>query len=122
MRAVKSFVFRNLSVPLLAALMGSCGAAWAGGFEGQVRGGDGDAIVGAMVTFRFAEPFQERTVFSGEDGSYLVNGLREVEITRANAADLGQVDQYDVLRVTGKGGRVREGKLRADVKALIDDF
>lgn len=52
----------------------------------------------------------------------LVNGLREVEITRASVRDLGQVDRFDVLRVTGKGGKAREAKLRADVKALIDDY
>lgn len=77
MHAVKSFVFRSLSVPLLAALLGSAGAASAGGFEGQVRSADGGSIVGAMVTFRFGEPFQERTVFSGDNGAYRVEGLPE---------------------------------------------
>ncbi len=47
----------------------------AAGFQGRV-GADADTpIVGAMVTFRFGSPFQERTVFTGEDGSYQVSGL-----------------------------------------------
>lgn len=52
----------------------------------------------------------------------LVNGLREIEITRAKVRDLGQVDEFEVLAVTGKGGRIREAKLRADVKAVIDAY
>lgn len=52
----------------------------------------------------------------------LINGLREVEITRGNVRDLGQIDSFDVLKVTGKGGRIREAKLRADVKAAINAY
>lgn len=47
----------------------------AGGFEGRVVSETDTPVVGAMVTFRFASPFQERTVFSGADGSYQVTGL-----------------------------------------------
>lgn len=47
----------------------------AGGFEGRVVSQADAPVVGAMVTFRFASPFQERTVFSGADGSYQVTGL-----------------------------------------------
>lgn len=52
----------------------------------------------------------------------LINGLREIEIVRASVGDLGRVDEFDVLRVTGKGGRIREAKLRADVKAVIANY
>ncbi len=47
----------------------------AAGFKGQVNAESGEPIVGAMVTFRFGDPFQERTVFTHDDGSYSVNGL-----------------------------------------------
>ena len=65
MRSAISFII--LAVFPLAAL--------AGGFEGRVTSEAGAPVVGAMVTFRFHDPFQERTVFSGEDGSYNVAGL-----------------------------------------------
>lgn len=61
-----------ISAFLLAILPAS---ALAGGFEGRVTSEAGAPVVGAMVTFRFHDPFQERTVFSGEDGSYNVAGL-----------------------------------------------
>lgn len=47
----------------------------AGGFEGRIVSQADTPVVGAMVTFRFASPFQERTVFSGADGRYQVTGL-----------------------------------------------
>ena len=49
----------------------------AAGFAGQIASAEDAPIVGAMVTFRFGDPFQERTVFSGDDGSYQVFGLPE---------------------------------------------
>lgn len=52
----------------------------------------------------------------------LVNGLREIEIVRASVGDVGKVDTFDVLRVTGKGRRIREAKVRADVKAVIHNY
>jgi len=47
----------------------------AAGFQGRVSADANTPIVGAMVTFRFGAPFQERTVFSAEDGRYQVSGL-----------------------------------------------
>lgn len=47
----------------------------AAGFEGRVTSEKDTPIVGAMVTVRFGSPFQERTVFSAEDGRYQVGGL-----------------------------------------------
>ena len=47
----------------------------AAGFEGKVVTDVDTPIVGAMVTFRFGSPFQERTVFTAEDGRYQVAGL-----------------------------------------------
>ncbi len=48
---------------------------FAAGFEGKVTAEDGTPVIGAMVTFRFGEPFQERTVFTSEEGLYRVTGL-----------------------------------------------
>lgn len=45
------------------------------GFTGQVLSEAGSPIVGAMVTFRYGDPFQERTVFTRDDGGYAVTGL-----------------------------------------------
>jgi virginiamycin B lyase len=50
-------------------------AVLAAGFEGRVGADAETPIVGAMVTFRFGAPFQERTVFTAEDGRYQVSGL-----------------------------------------------
>lgn len=47
----------------------------AGGFQGLVISETNTPVVGAMVTFRFSSPFQERTVFTGADGRYQVAGL-----------------------------------------------
>ncbi|MCZ6620057.1 MAG: carboxypeptidase-like regulatory domain-containing protein, partial [Gammaproteobacteria bacterium] len=53
--------------------------ALAAGFQGQVTdANDGTAIVGAMVTARFGEPFQERTVFTDDEGRYSMAGLPAV--------------------------------------------
>jgi site-specific recombinase XerD len=48
-------------------------------------------------------------------GLMLVNGLREIEIARANYGDLKEVDAIKVLVVHGKGGREDETVLRDDV-------
>lgn len=48
------------------------------GFEGRVMSEQDTPIVGAMVTARFGSPFQERTVFSAEDGHYKIGGLPEI--------------------------------------------
>lgn len=49
--------------------------AHAAGFQGRIADQEGAAIVGAMVTVRFSEPFQERTVFTDDGGRYTVDGL-----------------------------------------------
>ena len=36
---------------------------------------EGGPVTGAMVTFRFGSPFQERTVFTASDGRYTLDGL-----------------------------------------------
>lgn len=46
-------------------------------FQGRVLAGDDAPIPGAMVTFRFGVPFQERTVFTDDAGAYRVTGLPE---------------------------------------------
>ncbi len=66
---------------------------FAAGFEGVITDNDGDVIPGAMVTFRFGEPFQERTVFTDDDGHYAVAGLEPsashlVRVRRIGWADV----------------------------------
>ncbi len=55
-------------------------------------------------------------------GLLLVNGLRSIEVSRANIGDIHFVDGYTVLRVRGKGGRIADTKLREDVYAAIQDY
>lgn len=55
-------------------------------------------------------------------GLLLVNGLREVEVTRANVGDLKEVEGIHVLAVHGKGGREDETVLRADVHQTIMSY
>ena len=57
---------------MLAALTAN-----AAGFQGRVADSEGGAIVGAMVTLHFGQPFQERTVFTDDEGHYAVAGLPE---------------------------------------------
>jgi len=52
-------------------------------------------------------------------GLLLVNGLREIEVTRANVGDLKEIEGIRVLVVHGKGGREDETVLRADVHQAI---
>ena len=52
----------------------------------------------------------------------LVNGLREVEIARANYGDLKEVTGIRVLVVHGKGGREDETVLRDDVHRTLMDY
>jgi site-specific recombinase XerD len=52
----------------------------------------------------------------------LVNGLREVEIVRANYGDLKEVDGIKVLVVHGKGGREDETVLRDDVHQTLTAY
>lgn len=70
-KVMTSLFFGALALPLVLAPV----TVMAGGFEGQVVTETDTPVVGAMVTFRFASPFQERTVFSGSDGHYQVDGL-----------------------------------------------
>ena len=69
----------------------------AAGFQGRVLDEQGEAIVGAMVTVRFGEPFQERTVFSDDAGGYAVGGLpaetsHRIRVRRIGWADLRSWD------------------------------
>jgi streptogramin lyase len=67
---------RHLKVFLVFLFTLQCSSlTYSAGFSGRVVSQDEKPIVGAMVTFRFGAPFQERTVFSNEDGRYLVSGL-----------------------------------------------
>jgi virginiamycin B lyase len=78
MHRVSSSV-RSLSAIILLSFFSTTFSttALAAGFEGLVLSNDGAPVVGAMVTSRFGSPFQERTVFTGEDGRYQIGGLPE---------------------------------------------
>jgi virginiamycin B lyase len=73
MRPVQSVFKPLLAVLLISGLLMPL-TAGAASFTGKVTTA-GDPIAGAMVTFRFGSPFQERTVFTADDGSYQVQGL-----------------------------------------------
>lgn len=71
----------------------------AAGFEGRVMSDQGIPVVGAMVTVRFGSPFQERTVFSAEDGRYQVGGLPDmtgliIRVRRIGWHDIRLHDQF----------------------------
>lgn len=74
MRLLKS-ITGSVTLLFFSAFVLAPVTAVAGGFEGRVVTETNTPVVGAMVTFRFASPFQERTVFTGEDGRYQVTGL-----------------------------------------------
>jgi len=52
----------------------------------------------------------------------LVNGLREIEVVRANYGDLKEVAGIEVLVVHGKGGHEGETVLRDDVHQVLMDY
>ncbi len=60
-----AFFWATLAAPL----------AGAAGLQGHITDEEGLAIAGAMVTARFGEPFQERTVFTDDEGRYTIGGL-----------------------------------------------
>jgi streptogramin lyase len=67
--------------------------AWAAGFQGQVTDDKaGTSIAGAMVTARFGEPFQERTVFTDDEGRYAMAGLPAVTNHRIRVRRIGWED------------------------------
>lgn len=49
-------------------------------------------------------------------GLLLVNGLRSIEVSRANVGDIREIEGYTVLKVRGKGGKIADAKLRQDVQ------
>ncbi|MCZ6657567.1 MAG: carboxypeptidase regulatory-like domain-containing protein [Gammaproteobacteria bacterium] len=60
---------------LVGSVLGS--VTHAAGFQGSVLDEAGEPIVGAMVTARFSTPFQERTVFTNDQGGFELTGLPE---------------------------------------------
>ena len=74
--------------------------AQAGEFVGRVTSGEDSKVAGAMVTFRFGSPFQERTVYSGDDGSYRMGGLPADTDYTIRVRRIGWQD----LRTTGHSG------------------
>lgn len=87
--------------------------AFAAGMEGRVITEDGTPVVGAMVTVRFGEPFQERTVFTNAAGRYLVSGLPESTEQFIRVRRIGWHD----LRVRGESTPA-EGNLNLDFKMV----
>lgn len=52
-------------------------------------------------------------------GLLLVNGLRSIEVSRANVGDIREIEGYTVLKVRGKGGKIADAKLRQDAHDAI---
>ena len=71
MRTASSIVNPLISLFLAAGSLAPL-AANAAMFTGKVTTSAEEPVAGAMVTFRFGSPFQERTVFSADDGNYRV--------------------------------------------------
>jgi virginiamycin B lyase len=93
-------------------------------FSGTVIGEDDEPIVGAMVTFRFGIPFQERTVFTDEAGRYLVAGLPEnvehfVRVRRIGWADIRQRQVTSGAMETELDFRMRRLTHPADIAAQL---
>jgi len=55
-------------------------------------------------------------------GLMLVNGLRSIEVSRANIEDIHFVEDVAVLKVHGKGGKIATAKLRKDVYEVIQTY
>jgi len=55
-------------------------------------------------------------------GLLLVNGLRTIEVSRADVGDIHDVDGIHVLKVKGKGNKIADAKLRQDVYEAIMDY
>ena len=64
-----------LATVLLGVVITSASGGHAAGFQGMVSDSTGAPVAGAMVTARFNVPFQERTVFTDDQGQYLLHGL-----------------------------------------------
>lgn len=52
-------------------------------------------------------------------GLLLVNGLRSIEVSRANVGDIREIEGYTVLKVRGKGMKIADAKLRQDAHDAI---
>lgn len=52
-------------------------------------------------------------------GLLLVNGLRSIEVARANIEDIREVEGYTVIKVRGKGMKIADAKIRQDVHDAI---
>lgn len=55
-------------------------------------------------------------------GLLLVNGLRTIEVSRANVNDIHEIDGIPVLKVHGKGGKIADTKLRTDVYEAVQEY
>ena len=92
------YVRRTLRAAVMISTTLAAGLANAAGFQGKVTDDqDGSAIIGAMVTARFGDPFQERTVFTDDQGRYVMAGLpaktgHRVRVRRIGWEDLRSWD------------------------------
>ena len=84
------------------------------------------SFLGAEEAARLLAAPNGRTLIGKRDRAILgllaVNGLREVEVHRADVGDLRRIDGFDVLRVRGKGGRLRDAKIRPDVLRALTAY
>ena len=77
------------------------------GFEGEVLDEAGVPIVGAMVTARFNLPFQERTVFTDDQGRYQLPGLPADTEHTMRVRRIGWHDIRSVAHDTDSSGFAR---------------
>jgi streptogramin lyase len=101
----RAFLVRGvLRTAVLVTAAVSALAAHAAGFQGRVADSEGAAIVGAMVTVRFGQPFQERTVFTDDEGRYAVAGLPEETSHTVRVRRIGWEDVRSSGHVTSAEG------------------
>lgn len=84
------------------------------------------AVLSLQEVGRLLSVVDTRTVLGKRDiailGLLLVNGLRTIEVSRANIGDMHDIDGIPVLKVHGKGGKVADTKLRKDVQDAIQAY
>ncbi|MBT4522990.1 MAG: hypothetical protein HOC23_23560 [Halieaceae bacterium] len=97
---------KALIAVLLSATVLLVEPANAAGFKGKVIANGETPVVGAMVTFRFGAPFQERTIFSADDGSYQVDGLPAVTEYKIRVRRIGWQDVRITAMSPAEGDQV----------------
>ncbi len=84
------------------------------------------AVLSLQEAMRLLTIINPTTILGKRDrailGLLLVNGLRTCEVSRANVSDIHKIENYDVLKVHGKGGKIADTKLREDIYTAIQVY